>query len=250
MTAALGHDVVLRRTSGDQRVAAEEIPDPDATDALRAERVAARVRSGDDDEQSFGRLALTHDPSALQDLDQTELSGDGDLLGGREGGEERIRAQLPIEHAAAGGGEDAPGQLGDPAHHRKERAAIEREQLRLDERRDGRIAGLARHEADLADQLAALEHRELAPRAAFRDRHDGPFDDDVETLRVVALMEEDLALRQLDDLGLDDEAMQRLGIEVREEREAGELVSQRRIDHAYTPIWQPRSRSDARRRGP
>jgi hypothetical protein len=181
------HDIVGRGLSLEQEVAAEEVAEGKRPELLAVRGIDLRKRASENDEESFRRLALLDDLRPGLDLGESELTGYRAALGLGEGREEEIGPKLTIEHPVARRAQNSLRELGSAAHRRKERAAVDREQLRIDERGDRRIARLPGHQPDLPDQRSALEHRELSPRAALGNRHDCPVDHDIEAPGIVPL---------------------------------------------------------------
>lgn len=227
---SLGHDIPRRRLARDQPIAAEHIPELEAAELLATRPIDLREGSGEDHEEPLRRRALSDDARSILHLEQPELTRDRLALRVRERREEEIRADLAIEHARAQETKDALGHARLLPHQRNEYASIDRDELRLDERRHRRVARLLRHDPDLSHEIPALDHRELSPTLALRalgDRNDRALDDEVERVRSITLAKEDLPLREMDDPHTVDQRVETCGLQRLEERKVRELTAER-----------------------
>ena len=100
------------------------------------------------------------------------------------------------------------------------------------DRRHRRRARLIGHQRDLADERAWPESRHLDARRSFGLHGDLALDDHVQRVARIALVEQHLAARELDQLELGDERLERFLRQTREQRRRRERLGGGVPEHA------------------
>ena len=146
---------------------------------------------------------------------------------GRRGAQAAARLEQGRELAR-----DGRGEVGVALDQLVEALARQPQQRRVADRLDGRRAGRAGQEGELADRGAGAEDAQRP--AVGRDGAEAAAQDDVELARLVALAERPVAREHAQGLGLGRERGERDLVGAREQRHVGE-DGPRDTDRAHRP---------------